>query len=95
MSTITLTLELPDALAQMLTQMPLETRHRFAVAAITHALEEGREDADAAQRWYDGMPAEERARYDAEIDASLANIDAGKVTPVETVHERIRRKYNV
>ena len=91
MSTITLTLEVSDDLAALLAEPGNRAEAAAALAAhFGTSLGDKDEDPNA---WYDDLTPEEREEHLAGLRASIARADAGNLTPVDVVHQRIREKY--
>ena len=67
--TITLTLELPDDLAERVAAMDPERRQRFAVAALEEFREEEDDEAEGYRLTLEGV---------ATVEEALADIAAGK-----------------
>jgi hypothetical protein len=66
----TITIEVPDNVAASLEAMPTEERNNFAVAALSAALEQEKEDEEIQGDFVEAeVPAEELARREAALAA--------------------------
>lgn len=91
MSTITLTLEVSDDLAEFLKDPANNAQVTAALAAI-FGTSTGDQDDDP-NAWYENLTPEQRERHLEELRASLADADAGRMVNGRAAIQRIREKY--
>ena len=94
----TITLEVPDELLGRIRAKAKDAGQdsdAFAVAAILAWLDtlEADEQPDP-NAWFDSLTPDQRERHMAQVEESLAAIDAGRTVPGDVVHQRLRQKHD-
>jgi predicted transcriptional regulator len=92
-----LMIEVPDDIAALLraaAEEKGEDVNRYAIAALRDALDgtASPEDFDS-HAWWAGLTDEQRQEEIARTAQSLADSDAGRVSPAADVYARLRARY--